>query len=154
MESYIGLSKYIKENAMKNNITTFILVTFLSMLSVSANAEMLSEGNWKSDSFFITLKGGWSIEDEGGKSYVVLNDSFKASEAPDLKIFFSKKSPKEINGKNASGSSHAAFVVKIDDYSGAARYQIPSDINWKEYQTIVIHCEEFSKLWGTSPIKQ
>lgn len=115
--------------------------------------EVLYQGTWEANSSRITFKGSWKIVKDGDKNYVVLGDNFSARKAPDLKIFFSKASLDDISGKNATKLGSPVLVAKLTSYKGQARYEIPGSIAPSDYATIIIHCEQYSKLWGGSSLK-
>lgn len=79
-----------------------------------------------------------------------LDEDFKTKSAPDLKLFLSKKQPEAINGRNAIDDS--AFLAKLNSTKGAQEYKIPDDVNIEDYNTIILHCQRFSKLWGASTL--
>ncbi len=97
-----------------------------------------------------SLQGDWQIVTVEGKSYIELNDNFRAKDGPDVKIFLSPLAASEVNGKNATDGS--VFVTLIDSFEGKNRIEIPAGTNINEYKTLVFHCEGYSKLWGTSPL--
>ncbi len=115
--------------------------------------EILYKGEWEAESRRTTFKGSWKIVKNGEQYKVELGADFEARKAPDLKIFLSKASLSEISGKNATTKGSPVLVAKLTSYKGTASYNIPSGINVKDYSTIIIHCEEYSKLWGGSPLK-
>jgi hypothetical protein len=110
----------------------------------AADSEVLFEGHWTKKGSAIS--GSWSIVEEGGKRFVLLDDEFKTKKAPDLKIFLSPLSLKEVDGSNATDG--ALLVSSLESHRGSQRYAIESDVALSEYASIVIQCEKYSKLWG------
>ena len=109
---------------------------------------VISSGRWEKKSF--AADGSWSIVDRGGARYVTLSADFKTKNAPDLKIFLSPKSAGELNGRNATDGS--ILIAPLSSASGAQEYEIPAGVDLSAYQTIIIHCEAFSKLWSVAPL--
>ncbi|MEM9398261.1 MAG: DM13 domain-containing protein, partial [Pseudomonadota bacterium] len=70
---------------------------------------------------------------------------------PDVKIFLSPTASTEITGDNAVSGS--VFVKLISDFDGSARIAIPAGTDLSQYQSLVFHCEAYSKLWGSSPLR-
>lgn len=125
-----------------------LLFAVSAILSTPAVAENLHGGSWTKKSFAIA--GGWSIVEEGGRHYVVLDDAFKTKKAPDLKLFLSKQELGATNGKNAT--KDAVLIAKLDSERGGQRYALPA-VDLAEYRTLLIHCEKYLKLWGGAPLR-
>ena len=136
---------------MKNIVLTLVI---LLVGITSLNAQKVYNGEWESDSFFISFEGSWEIVKEGSKTYVVMGDDFSTKKAPDLKIFLSKANLSDIDGDNANDKNNAVFVAKLTSYKGSAKYLVPSGVNISDYKTILVHCEEYSKFWGGAPLKK
>lgn len=97
-----------------------------------------------------SLEGDWKIVTSEGKQFIELADNFKAKKGPDVKIFLSPKSTAALTGKNASEGS--VFIKLISNFEGKARIEIPANIDISQYKSLIFHCEEYSKLWGSSPL--
>ncbi len=133
-----------------------LLILFLN-LTVNANAQTdktLYQGEFEADSYFTTFEGSWKIVQKDQHAYVVLEDNFKAKKAPDLQIFLSKLVLDDINGKNAASKGSPLLVAKLDTFKGNARYKIPGNPDLSLYRSIIIHCVQYSKLWGGANLKQ
>ncbi len=103
--------------------------------------------SWGSDS----LSGDWRISERGGKKYVQLLNNFDAKQGPDVKIFLSKKAQANVSGDNAANK--AVFISLVSQFEGSSEYEIPADIDIRQFRTLIFHCEAYSKLWGSSQIQ-
>ncbi len=117
------------------------------------DTEVVFKGEWKRESRWTTFEGDWKIVKKEGQLIVEMGDNFEAKKAPDLQIFLSKAPLDDISGKNATKKGSPVLVAKLDSYKGKASYVIPEGINLADYQTIIVHCVEYSKLWGGSALK-
>ncbi|MFG0257715.1 MAG: DM13 domain-containing protein, partial [Phycisphaerales bacterium JB043] len=72
--------------------------------------------------------------------------------APDLKIALSPRRQKDITRKNALEG--ALVIGQLTRSSGRQEFRIPDDTDVSAFSTLVIHCEQYSKLWGTSIIRE
>ena len=127
----------------------FLVLGLFSLLSVNtANAMSQSEGGWVNKQY--SIKGGWEILEKNGKTTIKFTDSFKTKGGPDLKIFLSKKDIADANGKNAGTDSVLLSVLKKT--KGSQEYEVPANIDLNDYQSLLIHCEAFSVLWGGANI--
>ena len=138
-------------NSIKLN--TIVMVTALILLSGLRQSEVVYQGEWKADSYFITFEGSWQILKQQDQYTIVMGDDFEAKKAPDLKIFLSKLPLNEIDGDNAADKSWSVLVAPLSEYKGSHRCQVPDHIVVDDYQTIIVHCEKYAKLWGGASLK-
>ncbi|MHA7870836.1 MAG: DM13 domain-containing protein [Hyphococcus sp.] len=111
-------------------------------------ATHLYSGAWTKKSF--KSSGTWTIYQEDGRTFVKLSSDFRTRSAPDLKIFLSPLAASETTGKNAT---EGAFrVAELTSNAGEQIYEIPASVNLNDYQSILIHCEQYSKLWSASDL--
>lgn len=140
---------------MKKGIALFglFLLTLISVNQAISDEQVQLSGSLEgafSSWGKTSLQGDWKIVSVDGKTFIELAENFKAKEGPDVKIFLSPLAAADITGKNAAEGS--AFVYEISSFEGENRIEVPSDIDLGGYQTLVFHCEEYSKLWGISPL--
>ncbi len=129
------------------------VILLLLSFSFGITQEVVYKGEWDNYSRWTTFEGSWQIVKSEEKQEIIFGDDFEAKKAPDLKIFFSKASLDDITSKNALKAGEPVFVAKLASYKGKATYTIPSSIDITKYKTVIVHCEEYSKLWGGSPLK-
>lgn len=97
------------------------------------------------------LQGDWKIVAEGGAHYIELSENFKAKNGPDVKIFLSPTPANQVTGKNAVNGS--VLVQQISEFDGSARIAIPAGTDISQFQSLIFHCEAYSKLWGSSALR-
>ena len=129
------------------------LLFLLATGMMAQDGQVIFSGEFERESRWTTFEGSWKIINQGDSYSVVLGEDFEAKKAPDLKIFLSKADLDDISGKNAVKIGNPVLVAKLTAYEGTATYKIPAGINPADFTTIIIHCEEYSKLWGGSPLK-
>ena len=110
--------------------------------------QALHKGTWSKKSH--KASGEWSIYTENGKTYVKLSSDFRTRNAPDLKIFLSPQAASDANGRNATNG--AILISPLSSNAGEQVYEIPASVNLADYQSILIHCERFSKLWSAADL--
>lgn len=128
-------------------VNLFLMAGAIIFLSFSSS--FAAGGAWQNQEF--KVKGNWSIEHRADGDYIVLSDEFKTRSAPDLKLFFSKNDFGNITGKDATQGS--VLVAKLNSAKGGQSYKIPDGINVNDYQSLILHCEQYSKLWASTPLK-
>lgn len=140
---------------MKKITVIFSLAIFLLLNSVQVigNEVVVKSGHlnkafssWGKPS----LQGSWKIVTTEEKTFIELGEDFKAKDGPDVKIFLSPQASENITGKNATEGS--IFIRQIFVFEGKTRIEFPTGIRLDDYQSLVFHCEEYSKLWGVSPL--
>jgi len=57
-----------------------------------------------------------------------------------------KKAVKDVTGKNAT--QDAVMIAVLKSNKGAQEYVLPSNIDINDYESLLIHCEAYSVLWG------
>ncbi|MEM1435518.1 MAG: DM13 domain-containing protein [Pseudomonadota bacterium] len=98
-----------------------------------------------------SLEGDWQIVLDNGAYFIELSENFRAKKGPDVKIFLSPTPAAQVTGSNAVDGS--VFVEQISDFDGSARIAIPAGTDISEFQSLVFHCEAYSKLWGSSALR-
>ncbi len=92
------------------------------------------------------LKGAWSVEQRGEKTFIVFADDFRAAKGPDLKIFLSPQSVSDVTGKTAIDG--ALNIGELKATKGGQEYEVPAGIDLSDYSSVLVHCEAYSVLWG------
>lgn len=114
----------------------------------TASIETQFSGSWTKKSF--KSSGTWEIYAEGDKTFVKLSADFRTRNAPDLKIFLSPLAAKETNGRNATNGS--VLIAPLTSNAGEQVYEIPASVNLADFKSILIHCEQYSKLWSAADL--
>ena len=105
-------------------------------------------GTWTKKNYGI--KGAWSIVTTDEGRFIELDEKFRTRNAPDLKLFLSPLAAADLTNDNAVAGSK--LISPLRSNKGAQRYRLPAGTDLDDYQTLVIHCERFSKLWGVSDL--
>ncbi|MEL6328109.1 MAG: DM13 domain-containing protein [Planctomycetota bacterium] len=83
-----------------------------------------------------------------------LSRSFRTKDAPDLKVVLS---PHRMEDSARSAGSQASnrnalegglVLGLLSSSRGAARFEIPAGTDFTRYRSVLIHCEEYSLVWG------
>ena len=128
--------------------TAFAAAPVAAQETAEAASEILHSGEWTKKSF--RSSGTWTIYTEGGSTYIKLSSDFKTRGAPDLKIFLSPLAPGDTNGRNATNGS--VLVAPLSSNKGEQVYKIPANVNLSDFQSVLIHCEQYSKLWSAAAL--
>ncbi len=92
------------------------------------------------------LTGSYEVIERGGQTVIRFADNFKTTGGPDLKVFLSPNSIGAASGRNATSGSVLLGFVKST--SGAQEYIVPAGVNIADFNSVLIHCQAFSVLWG------
>ena len=138
----------------KLSINAIIMSLALSFMAIgafttTAAAEVgHNSGAWVAKSK--AIKGGWSIEKRGDQHVITFNEKFKTKGGPDLKVFLSPQSIDQVTGRNATNGAELVAVLKST--RGSQEYVLPSNIDVNSFNSLLIHCEQYSVLWGGANI--
>lgn len=97
------------------------------------------------------IHGTWKIVETEEGRFLELDEKFKTRRAPDLKLFLSPRLDGDVTPDNAVAGS--VLISKLKKAKGAQRYALPDDLDLDQFQTLVLHCEQYTKLWGVSPLR-
>ena len=128
--------------------TQKMLALLVLGLFLLASNQSHAGGTWTKKS--VAIDGGWSIVEKNGSQVLMLDENFSTNSGPDLKIFLSRQSISSLTGKNAIND--AILVSPLQSNRGAQEYVLPANIDLSQFQSVIIHCESFSKLWGGSSL--
>lgn len=87
---------------------------------------------------------------EEGRAMLTLSDDFRTRGGPDLKIFHSPLDAATVTGNNATQG--ALFVSPLQSHRGGQEYILPEGARLEDYKTVLIHCEEYAKLWAVGTL--
>ncbi len=132
---------------------TFSRIAGLALLSLAAITTAYAEdaalsGDWTKKSY--SIRGNWSIVTTDEGRFLELDDAFKTRNAPDLKLFLSTLPADSVTSRNAV--SHGTLIAPLKSNKGTQRYKLPDGVDLADYESLVLHCERFSKLWGVSAL--
>lgn len=111
---------------------------------VFAGETDITSGSWIGKGYAIA--GGWKIINRNDKNIIVFDENFRTRNGPDLKVFLSKKTVDNVNQStlNQRGVKLGPLIAN----KGAQEYEIPTELILQDFSSILIHCEQYSHLWG------
>lgn len=115
---------------------------------ISASSEVLHSGTWTKKSQ--RASGEWKIYTDGDATYLKLSSDFKTRNAPDLKLFLSPQAASATNNKNATEG--AVLISLLESNKGEQVYTIPAGVDLSSFRSVLIHCEQYSKLWSAADL--
>ncbi len=92
------------------------------------------------------LKGAWEVVQRGEKTFIVFGEDFRAANGPDLKIFLSPQTVSDVTGKTAVNG--AINIGELKSTKGVQEYEVPVGVNLADFNSVLVHCEAYSVLWG------
>ncbi len=92
------------------------------------------------------LKGAWEVVQRGDKTFIVFGEDFRAANGPDLKIFLSPQTVSDVTGKTAVNG--AINIGELKSTKGVQEYEVPAGVNLADFNSVLVHCEAYSVLWG------
>lgn len=96
------------------------------------------------------ISGGWEIAQVGEQRVVRLGGDFSTRKAPDLKLVLSPTALADT--KNANALSGSVVIAPLTSHKGAQAYVLPNSVDLSQYRSLLVHCEQYTKLWGGVPL--
>ncbi len=106
-----------------------------------ATATLLKQGSFSGNMSY-TVAGSVKLYDFQGKKYIYL-ENFSSPNGPDLKVYV------------ATSNTAAQFVTlgALKGVSGTQTYLVNNPPDFNQYNKVLIWCQQFSVLFGTSTIQ-
>ena len=92
------------------------------------------------------IRGDWSVVEEDGRTLIRFDDDFETKGGPDLKVFLSPTSIGSVDGATATDGS--VLLGALESTRGTQDYVLPEGVSLADFESVLVHCEEFSVLWG------
>ena len=108
---------------------------------------VLAKGSWTKRAH--SVSGTWKIVENDGKRKLVVS-GLKTKRGPDLKLFLSPQTSGAVTGKTATKGAHQVAALKTAN--GSSEYPLPSSVDLSRYRSLLLHCEKYSKLWGSASL--
>lgn len=128
------------------NRTVLLLALLVVPTGLSAET-VLSKGSWTKRAH--SVSGTWKIVEDGGKRKLVVS-GLKTKRGPDLKLFLSPQTSGAVTGKTATKGAHR--VASLKTANGSSEYPLPASVDLSRYRSLLLHCEQYSKLWGSASL--
>ena len=95
------------------------------------------------------ISGTWSIVREAGGVFLVLSEDFRTRAAPDLKFFLHPLPAAQVTAQNAA---QGRLIGALPSARGAQRIAVPDGVDLTRFRSLVLHCEQFTALWGAGDL--
>lgn len=105
---------------------------------------------WKKKTYGV--RGSYEIVRVDGALELRMHEDFRTSKGPDLKLALSVHGAEEVANRTAFDGSELRIGL-LESVKGAQDYRIDGDADLSAYKSVIIHCEEYTKLWGASAIR-
>ena len=148
----VTVAAFNRRSSVRTTIRISLSLLALALLLGPATADADSKaakGEWKKKTYDVS--GSWEIVRESGVRYLQFSSDFKTKSGPDLKVFLSPKSLRDLKSSNATnGSLRLGVLAK---HEGKQRISIAEDVDLAKYGSVAIHCEKYSVLFAASALK-
>lgn len=140
----------LKNTGRMRNVFAGVLLAMIAAQGIVTPANASDEQSFVSKQY--DVKGGWQLIEENGQTLIRFDQSFKTKGGPDLKIFLSPSSITDVTGKTATDGS--LLLGALESTSGTQDYIIPEGVSLADFASILVHCEQYSVLWGGGDLNQ
>jgi ketosteroid isomerase-like protein len=98
--------------------------------------------------------GTYHIKRRGQALQLVLDHNFKTDEGPDLHVVLSPTTASGVEGDNAMSDETATVIGPLVALEGTQVFDVPEEIDLTSFQSVLIHCIQYSHLYGAAPLQQ
>ncbi|MFK7885140.1 MAG: DM13 domain-containing protein [Phycisphaerales bacterium] len=98
------------------------------------------------------VTGSYHIEQREDGRYLVFSEDFSTKSGPDLKVVLSPTASNKVKGKTALSGS--VILGQLSSNNGTQSFRIPDSTDLSRYTSVLIHCEQYTKLWAAAPLTQ
>lgn len=125
-----------------------VFITLIAMYNQKVSEQSMN--NWVKKTY--KIEGNWTIETNGNQSSIVFGEDFRTSRGPDVKVYLSPKKIEDI-GKRESVDKKGLYLGVMRRFSGAQSFTIPINVNLEDYNSVVLHCQAYSVVWGGANLR-
>ena len=90
--------------------------------------------------------GNFSIIEKDGKVKIVFSDNVKLTPGPNYMVYLVPKASIETESEFFEYKDESLSLGSIKSFTGIQSYNIPSNVDYKDYESIIVWCERFSEL--------
>jgi hypothetical protein len=117
----------------------------------SRDGHVLASGSiWKKASN--AVQGAFRFETRGEDTFLVIDRGFSTKSGPDLKFVLSPLAYDAVKSKTALQGG--VIVGHLKSNTGAQEFKLPAGVDLDRYQSLLVHCEQFTKLWAAASISE
>ena len=98
-----------------------------------------------------SIQGSFEIKRIGDRQVVAFGADFKTKKGPDLKVVLSPQAFSDASGKSAMQGAVVLGALKAT--KGSQQYRVPAGLDLRRYQSLLVHCEKYSVLWGGAALR-
>lgn len=123
---------------------SFLVLSFVIVIGHAQ--EILLGGEFSEKDASTSAEGQFTIIEENGIRRLTLGEDFQVTDGPDLFVLLSPKSFMDATDENADQG--AVNLGALQTNIGEQSYEIPASVDLAQYQSVLIHCIEYSHLFG------
>lgn len=130
----------------------FLIFIFIMCVQSAFSGHFIEiSGSFETIDQATPTSGSYSIMDSAGTKILLLHNDFSVAEGPDLHIVLS---PKELSTlTNGNAMDGATIVAPLKSKTGEQRYDLSDTIDLEGFYSLIIHCIEYSHLFGGAELK-
>ncbi len=98
------------------------------------------------------VEGMYRVERRAEGVFIVLGDDFKTKKGPDLKLVLSPLAADKVRAKTALDGSLNLGPLRSE--KGRQEFRVPDGTDLTRYSSVLIHCEQYTKLWSAAALSE
>ena len=133
------------------NILLLILILLVCLTTCNSSTNVIASGTF-TDKGGQHTSGTFRIEKAGDQLTLILSEDFRTDEGPDLHVVLTPTETNRTENENAMAEGNARVIAPLESLSGEQQYELPANVDLSQYKSVVIHCIEFTHLYGAAPL--
>ncbi|BDA71683.1 hypothetical protein CAL7716_058490 [Calothrix sp. PCC 7716] len=85
----------------------------------------------------------------GGKRYVEFDKAFTTARGPKVRVVLYRNNTVPVNLK----AQNYVTIAPLKKFDGAQRYEIPANLDLKDFKSVAIWCEKFNVTFGYASLQ-
>lgn len=113
-------------------------------LLARSSQSLLAQGSFVTTEQDHPTNGMAKIIKVNGKRYLEFDKAFTTARGPKVKVVLHRNNTVPVNLK----ASNYITLASLKNFDGAQRYEIPANLDLKDFQSVAIWCEQFNVTFG------
>jgi len=133
------------------NILLLTLFSLVCLTACNSSNNVVATGTF-TDKGGQHTSGTYRIEKAGDQLILTLSEDFQTDEGPDLHVVLTPTATNVAENETAMANGNALVIAPLKYLAGEQRYELPASVDLNQYKSVIIHCIEFTHLYGAAAL--
>jgi len=118
-------------------------------LLAAKSQKLIASGSFVTTEQDHPTNGMAKIVEVNGKRYLEFDKAFTTARGPKVRVVLHRNSTVPVNLKE----QNYVTLASLKKFDGAQRYEIPANLDLKDFKSVAIWCEEFNVTFGFASLQ-